>query len=397
MKIIHLQTFLLFLLFSLNINSTAIAQYKTDYQKLNKINSQFNQTAIEFSKQLGIGWNLGNSLEAINKTKEKLIGDETAWGNPFITKQLIDSVKAAGFNTVRIPVSWSHQLIDKTNMVINKKWLQRVEEVVKYVLDNEMYAIINVHWDGGWADHPFYKHQEEINKRFGAYWGQIATYFKDYNENLLFAGTNEVHIENNWDAPTEENAKVQNSFNQTFVDTVRATGGKNLNRFLIVQGYNTNIQHTINHFNLPKDITNDRLLVEIHYYDPYEFALKEKDGDTMWGKSNENITNWGQEDHVNKAFNSLKNKFVKRGIPVIMGEYGAIRKTVLTGKALTKHLESRKYYLKYITEKALKNGIVPIYWDNGYSANNGFALFDRKTGKQLFPDEISAITNVAKK
>src|SRR5690606_5013077 len=121
-----------------------------------------------------VGWNLGNSMEAINANNGVYTGNETTWGNPAVTKELIDAVKAAGFNAVRIPVSWSHQMEAGTDYKIKLAWKQRVEEVVNYVLDNEMYAIINIHWDGGWLDHPDYAHQDEINDKLAKIWKQVA-------------------------------------------------------------------------------------------------------------------------------------------------------------------------------------------------------------------------------
>ncbi|MBN2262959.1 MAG: glycoside hydrolase family 5 protein, partial [Prolixibacteraceae bacterium] len=355
-------------------------------------------SAIEFSKLMGLGWNLGNSLEALSTNNGVLSGNETSWGNPIISQRLIDSVKAAGFNTVRIPVSWSHKIIDDYSLTIDPEWLNRVEEVVNYVLNNQMYAVINIHWDGGWMNHPVYSKQAEINHKIEKLWTQIAEHFIEYNDYLLFAGTNEVHVENNWNAPTKENAEVQNSFNQTFVETVRATGGRNKIRHLLVQGYNTNIDHTVKHFVLPNDETPDRLMVEVHFYDPYDFALQENDNyKTQWGKpfAGGDVSNWGQESWVDEAFGKMKSKFIDKGIPVFLGEYGAVIRTNLkTG--LQEHIDARNYYLKYVTQSAIDKGLVPCYWDNGHTGNNGFGLFNRSTGAQAYPDAIKAIKSITK-
>lgn len=226
-------------------------------------------TSIQLAAEMGIGWNVGNSLEAI--------GGETAWGNPLISKRLIDSVKAAGFNTIRIPVAWS-KFSDASTYTIKNDWMLRVEEVVNYVLDNDMYALINIHWDGGWMNHPTYKKQHEINTRLYTMWTQIATHFRDYDDHLLFAGTNEVGMEGQYGTPIPQYTKVQNSFNQTFVNAARSTGGRNVYRHLIVQGYFTNIDHTVNYAVMPKDTVDSRLFLEVHYYDPYDFALNEGGG-----------------------------------------------------------------------------------------------------------------------
>ena len=356
-------------------------------------------SAIDFSGLMGIGWNLGNALESISYKNGVYTGDETSWGNPVITKQLIDSVKKAGFNAVRIPVAYSHMVDNQVNCKIKWAWKKRVEEVVNYVLDNDMYAIINIHWDGGWMNDPVYARQTIINAKIDSLWKQIAVYFRDYDDHLLFAGTNEIHIEGNYNAPSTENIAVQNSFNRTFVNTVRATGGRNTYRFLVVQGYVTNIEYAKKYMVMPADPTNDRLMAEVHYYDPYDFALQTSSGyKTGWGEIpgyNDRST-WGQESWVNTAFGYMKTTFVDKGIPVILGEYGAIYRSSLTDGILTNHIESLNYYLNYLTSKAMKNGMVPFYWDNGSTENNGFALFDRTNGTLLRKDAISAIISAGK-
>jgi endoglucanase len=350
-------------------------------------------SAIEFSQLLGLGWNVGNSLEAIRINNGVYIGDETIWGNPEISKQLIDSVKLAGFNTIRIPVAWSHRISDETTNEITEAWKSRVAEVVNYVLSNDMYAIINIHWDGGWMNSPISADQDKINKKIKDIWTQLAIYFRDYDDHLIFAGTNEVHLNDYWGDPTSENLLVQKTFNQTFVDAVRATGGKNTYRFLVIQAYNTNITLANNHLTMPADNTPDRLMAEVHFYDPYEFCLKtDSPFVSVWSKST-----WGKEDWVNTALGYMKTKFFSKGIPVIMGEYGIIKRTSLTGLALTDHLTSRNHYLEYVTSKAIENGMIPVYWDNGQYGNEGFALFNRSTGAILDKDALQAIMNGGKK
>jgi len=345
--------------------------------------------AIDFSKLMGIGWNLGNSLEAIKYSNGVYSGDETSWGNPATTKQLIDSVRKAGFNAVRIPVAYSHMLENQTSWNIKWSWKKRIEEVINYVLDNDMYAIINIHWDGGWMNNPVYSQQKAINSKIDSLWKQIAVFFRDYNDHLLFAGTNEIHVEGNYNAPTDENIAVQNSFNQTFVNTVRATGGRNTYRYLVVQGYVTNIEYTRNYMVMPADATPDRLMAEVHYYDPWEFCLKEDTPYvTVWSDAS-----WGKEEWVNTAFGYMKTAFADKGIPVILGEYGLLYRSSLTGQALADHITSRNYYLNYVTGKALEYGMVPCYWDNGYP--DSFGLFNRADGSRLRKDAIAAIISAS--
>lgn len=341
---------------------------------------------MEFSQQMGVGWNLGNSLESMGP------GDETAWGNPVVTQELIDSVKAAGFDTIRIPVAWS-VFSDEANYVIDSSWLNRVEEVVNYALNADMYVIINEHWDGGWLNHPFYDQQEQLNDRLSTMWEQIAIHFRDYDHRLLFAGTNEVMNDGDYSEPTEEYYTVQNSFNQTFVDTVRATGGNNADRYLIVQGFNTNIDHTLNYATIPEDPAENRLMMEVHYYDPYDFTLNADSNVTQWGSiaTDPNATaGWGDEDWADSQFQQMQDAFVSQGVAVVLGEYGVIARPDVAD-----HETYRVYWNEYITQSAVDHGMVPVYWDNGHTGDEGLGLFDRSNGDQVYPDIIDALVSAA--
>lgn len=340
-------------------------------------------TAVELTQQMGVGWNLGNSLEAI--------GGETAWGNPQVSRELIEAVKAAGFDTVRIPVAWS-QFSDAENFVIDESWKRRVEAVVNYALDADLYVIMNIHWDNGWMQ-PTYAEQAYVNNRLAIMWTQIAEHFEGYDQRLLFAGTNEVMVEGDYGTPTEEYYTVQNSFNQTFVDTVRATGGNNAERYLVVQGFNTNIDHTVNFAQIPQDTVSDRLLMEVHYYDPYNFTLNESSNITQWGSiaTDPSVTEtWANESYVDNQFQRMKTHFVDQGIGVILGEYGVISRQNVQG-----HETYRHYWNEYITQSALAHDLVPVYWDNGYAGNGGFALFDRYSGAVIEPELVELLTQPA--
>ena len=333
-------------------------------------------TAQQVASNMTVGWNLGNSLE--------VPGNETGWGNPATTQQLIDAVASAGFNTLRIPCAWD-SYANQSTLQIDPTWLARVKEVVDYGVSNNMYIILNSHWDNGWLEeHPFYANQAAVNIKQDAYWTQIANYFQSYDEHLLFAGTNEVRAD--YGTPTSEYIEVQESYNQTFVDAVRATGGNNSNRILIVQTYNTNAWHGLDYFTLPNDPTNDRLMVEVHYYDPYSFTLDGSSGIYTWAQAS-----WGKEDYVDDLFNQMYNEWPAQGIPVILGEFGVMRRTSLSGSAYTDHINSREYWLEYITNASVSNGMVPVYWDNGYNGDGGFALFDRSSGSTLDQGAIDAL------
>jgi endoglucanase len=330
-------------------------------------------TALILAANMYLGWNMGNSLEVPS--------DETAWGNPKATQIFIDSVKAAGFNTVRLPCAWDSHIDDASTCRLKSSWLARVKEVIDYCYHNNMYVILNIHWDGGWLENnPTYTKQDAVNAKQKAFWEQIAMYFRDYDEHLLFAGTNEVHSD--YSTPTAENNTVQQSYNQTFVTAVRSTGGKNHYRNLVVQGYNTNIDHTVKYLNLPTDVVSNRTFVEVHYYSPWEFCGNESSGIYLWGTpyaAYGHSASWGGESYVVSQFASMKTKFVDNGYPVILGEYSAMLRTSLTGDALTQHRASRAYYFSYVTEQAKVYGLVPCYWDNGSLSNNGCGIFNRNT------------------
>jgi len=340
-------------------------------------------TATNFAKGIGIGWNVGNSLEST--------GGETNWGNPRITQQLIDSVKAAGFNAIRLPVAWS-QFSNSATWTIKTAWLDRVEEVVNYAIKRDMYVVMNEHWDGGWLQ-PTNAANDSATKRLTAIWKQVAIRFRDYGDHLIFAGTNEVMKDGDYGTPTTEYVNVQNGYNQTFVKTVRATGGRNTYRYLVVQGFNTNIAHAVSFLKIPTDPTKNRLMVEVHYYDPYDFTLNEGNSTiSQWGAtatSSAKTAGWGDEAYADQTLGTMKTNFGDKGYPVIIGEYGAILKNVS---------ESGQYRLawnKYITEAAVKRNIVPFYWDNGGTGTNGLGLFNRSSGAKVYSDIIKAITAAA--
>ncbi|MGQ8366212.1 glycoside hydrolase family 5 protein [Glaciecola sp. 1036] len=342
-------------------------------------------TSVEFAALLGEGINIGNSLEALDANG---VPNETAWGNPPIYLELIQAIKQAGFDIVRLPVAWS-KFSDPDTYEIDDAWIARVKEVVDMILDEDMYVMINMHWDGGWMQ-PTYAQQDEVNERITAMWRQIAIEFRDYDDHLLFAGTNEVMVTGDYGTPTEEYYTVQNSFNQTFVDTVRQTGGRNYYRFLVVQGFNTNIDHTVNFAVIPEDPEQQRLIMEVHFYDPFQFTLDESnDNITQWGANAtdpDKTAGWGNEDFTDQQFDKMKTNFIDNGVGVILGEYGAILRTNVIEQA-----SYRVDWNAHIVNAALVRGIVPIYWDNGATGNHGLGVFDRVTGSQVYPDVIDVI------
>jgi endoglucanase len=361
---------------SYTVQSDSITPDSTGMSSLN---------SYEFSKKFGRGWNLGNSLEAI--------GGETAWGNPKTTQRLIDSIKAAGFNSIRIPVAWSN-FSDPENYIIDTNWLARVEEVVNYALNDSMYVIMNEHWDGGWLQ-PTYAEQEAGNERLAAMWKQIAVRFRDYGDHLIFAGTNEVLFDSDYGPPSEEYYTVQNGFNQVFVNTVRSTGGRNVYRYLAVQGFNTNIDYTVSYFSIPADIVEKKLMVEVHYYDPYDFTLNTSSALYVWGEDAPGSQSWANESHADDQFQKMKTSFIDNNYAVILGEYSATSRLDLGDSLNEVYASYRFYWTKYITWSIVKHGLVPYYWDNGYTGNHASGIFDRYTGEQAYPDIINAIIDTS--
>ena len=346
-----------------------------------------NATAL--AAKIKLGWNIGNTLEAT--------GGETAWGNPKVTKALIDLVKANGFNAIRIPCSWNQNLANSTTAQIKQEWLDRVKEVVQYCVDNDMYVIVNIHWDGGWLENNVTEAKKEANNaKQKAFWEQIATHLRGFDEHLLFASANEPNVEN------ATQMAVLTSYHQTFIDAVRATGGKNANRTLIVQGPSTDIEKTNKlMLTLPTDKVASRMMVEVHYYTPYQFCLMDKDADWgkmfyYWGADYHSTTDiarnatWGEEADLDKFFLSMKTQFVSKGIPVILGEFGAIRRDLI-GDDLTLHLNSRAYYLKYVVKQAKANGLIPFYWDAGNMGVNTMSLFDRTNNTVYDSQALTAL------
>jgi endoglucanase len=325
-------------------------------------------TAVQLAGKFKLGWNIGNTMEAP--------GGETGWGNPQITESYIQFVKQKGFTAIRIPCAWNWtHLSDAGKAKIDPAWLNRVKEVIQYCVNNDMYVLLNIHWDGGWLDENINRiKQDSINAKQKAFWEQIATTLRDFDEHLMFASANEPPVDN------AEQMSILTTYHQTFVNAVRSTGGRNSYRVLVVQGPSTDIEKTDNLMSsIPTDEVQGRMMVEVHYYGPSQFCIL-LDGDASWGRMfyywgaghhstiepDRNAT-WGEEAYVNSTFVKMKTKFVNLGIPVILGEYGAYRRngTAHVPLDLTTHNNAIDHWLNYITKQALTNGMKPFYWDTG--------------------------------
>ena len=334
--------------------------------------------AQTWCKNVVMGWNLGNSLEAE--------GTETSWGNPATTADMIKSIKGEGFNAVRIPVRWG-QHCDMSTMTIDEKWLSRVKEIVDWCLAEDMYVIINTHHDL-WLEHyPTNAKKAELNEKLGKLWTNIATAFADYDGRLAFAGLNEVNAEGNWGlTPTQENYDVTNSFNQTFVDAVRATGGNNALRNLVVQSYRCNPTMGLTNLVVPTDPTPNRLSVEFHYYDPYSYCSGAAGSYNYWGiafSDKGTVTPDGNEKSLANFFLTIREKWWEQGLGVVIGEYGCSCHYTTADKATQE--ANMQYYMKCLVSEARKNGFAAFVWDNNAYGNGSekFGIFDRKNNMKV--------------
>lgn len=323
-------------------------------------------TAVQLAAKFKLGWNIGNTMEAT--------GGETSWGNPLITESYIKYVKQLGFTAIRIPCAWDSHVDSKSAAHIDGNWLNRVKEVVGYCVNNGMYVMLNIHWDGGWLENNISKaKQDSVNAKQKALWEQIATAMRGFDEHLMFASANEPAADN------AEKMEVLTGYHQTFINAVRSTGGKNSYRVLILQGPNTSMTLTSDLMStLPTDPAAGRLMVEVHNYTPSQFCFLNED--VSWGKMvyywgsgnhstlepDRNPTYGEENDHI-ADFNKVKAKFVDKGIPVIMGEYGAYRRdgSAHVPKDLPLHNASVDYWITFVTREALTRGIKPFWWDIG--------------------------------
>ena len=377
-------------------------------------------TAKEVQANMGMGFNIGNSMEVPN--------DPTNWGNPYPTQDLLDSVKAAGFNTVRIPCAWDSHA---PGGVITETWLDSVKTVVDYAMRAGLYTILNIHHEGegGWFQSNIGTSVDNgIDTKMKNYWTQIANKFKNYNERLIFAGANEPGPNvNTW---TAEHVSTLMHYYQTFIDAVRATGGNNETRTLIIQGLNTDIDKSVTNApvtTFPKDKVEGRLMFEVHYYDPYQYTLMT--GEQDWGasepiqpqyyygdytkasepKRNAGYNAWagsvdtkiGSIIHPQEQFAKMKKNYVDKGYPVIVGEFGAnVRSPELNGSDLNLHKQGRVQWHKDVVSAAKQYGLTPILWDMGNESNSEYdnmAYIRRQSspvGKVIETDVLNAMREV---
>lgn len=390
--------------------------------------------AKTLARKIFAGINLGNTMESSDGFDGDWCPDgETCWGAKKVDAELVKQYKASGFNAVRIPSQW-YDMIEpgSDSYKIRETWMSRVQKVVDFVVDEDMYAILNIHWDNGWLENNITDaKKDEVNKVQKALWQQIADRFKNYDEHLIFASANEPNLLgsapsiNKDDGLTAEEeaeiskrAEVLRSYHQTFIDVVRASGGNNLLRNVIIQGPGTDIDQSLAYDVLPKDEVQGRMMFEVHFY-PYTYALMESDADWspahyFWGNQPDfmNIVidgknhsvepgGWCGEEYVQKQFKAMKSAFVDgKGLPVILGEYCVMNRDLSafgnhsTGESYQSLFErSRAYYYEFVNREAKNNGLIPFLWETPGDIyervdNAGSGDFSVVKGRQMLLDGI---------
>jgi endoglucanase len=344
-------------------------------------------SSAELISEMGAGWNLGNTFDALGE-------DETAWGNPITTKEMIDEVCNACFNTIRIPTSWgNYHMGEAPDYTIDSEWMNRVEEVVDYALENDMYVILNTHHETDWIK-PQYDGLDEVKTEFAALWTQISDYFSDYGDHLIFEGLNEPRIvggTNEWNGGTAEGRDALNQLNDLFVKTVRATGGNNENRTLLITTFAaSSADIAISSLEIPDD---SHVGVSIHAYTPYRFTY-----DSAGESWNTAVFDDSCAAEIDSLFNSLDSTFISKGIPVIITEYGAVSKLIDKDWYIYNSDEVVKW-ADYYVSAATKIGIPCIWWDNGSHEGSGelFGIFNRSDLSWYEPELVKAITGAVKK
>lgn len=344
--------------------------------------------ALSFVRDMKAGWNLGNCFDAYDcNWLSDPMDYETAWCKAKATKELILELKAQGFNSIRIPVSWHNHLDNSWN--IDSKWMDRVQEVVDYAYDEGMYVIINIHHDND-ADHeyPSYAKLDNSKKYITKIWTQIAERFADYDEHLIYETMNEprqVGTEHEWwindvhSDTAKECFDCVNQLNQTAVDTIRSVDkGYNTSRYIMCPGYCASPEFAlVNEFKLPDDnkcSAENRLILSVHAYTPYNFALD------LNGTDSFDIASGKGTDEINSFMRRLYNSYVVKGIPVVIGEYGALDKHGNT--------DSRMQFTAYYVATARYYGLTTLWWDNNALNAEGecFQIIDRSTLKWSFPE-----------
>ena len=330
---------------------------------------------MDLVKEMKIGWNLGNTLDATSKSIG--VNVEMAWGNPRTTQEMIDAIIDQGFNVIRIPVSWGGQMGKAPAYNVLPAWMDRVQEVVDYAYGRGVYVIVNIHHED-WH-FPSEENKDAAAEQLAALWTAIATRFRDYDEHLIFEGMNEprkIGTSVEWNDGDKEGRDVVNYLDQVFVEAVRATGGNNTIRNLMVPGYAASSSDTaLKSIVLPQD---EHLIVSVDAYTPYNFALN-KEGKSTWDNDTRDI------DHLMELLDEL---FLSKGVPVIIGEFGAMNKD---------NEDERVQWARYYVSKAREYGVPCVWWDNNAFDGDGenFGLLNRRELTFPYPELLKALIESA--
>lgn len=340
-----------------------------------------NITSQQLVEDMTFGWNLGNTLDVCQADRdgdgkinehveagEKV--DETLWGNPKATKELFTSLKKNGVNAVRIPVTWRDHMDSNGN--IDREWMDRVQQVVDYAYSQGMYVIINVHHDGGgdpkfgaWIIEESQKDYNTFLKKYKNIWKQIAERFKNYSDYLIFESMNEVGFDTLYNKNKADAYNLINKINQDFVDIIRATGGNNAKRHLLIAGYYTDIERTCDSLYKMPDDKAGRCILSVHYYTPWDFCTCDRKH--TWGTNSE-------VRQMETLIGKMKKNFLDKGIPVIIGEYAA------SGSDLSSCI----FFIEKLNKLCSDYGIATFIWDSGRQVN-------RKTYKWRTPQYLEAL------
>lgn len=372
-------------LFALLIGLTACEAQETTKKKAS------DNEAVQFALSMGIGWNLGNQMDAHYGG----CSYEEGWGNKAATQQTFNGVAKAGYKSVRIPVTWMGHIGPAPTYTIEKAWMDRVAELVEMAHKAGLIVIINIHHDGFgaetdavkkgffWLDLPGAVASEEknmqIKQELTMVWLQIGKRFANFGEWLVFETLNEIQ-DGGWGGGanrTDGGAqyRVLNEWNQVCVNAIRAAGGQNETRYIGVPGYVASPDLTVDNMVLPEDVIENRLMVAVHSYDPWDYAGSAKYNE--WGHTGVDVVPGSDENAYVSMLNRLYNMYVRRGIPVYFGEFGAVRRASQADE------EFRLYYFRYICKAMRDRKIAALYWDNGNSktGEDGFGVINHQTGK----------------
>lgn len=358
-----------------------------------KPNQNNDETATEFVSHIKLGWNLGNTLDALPTAYTSPTAAESCWGCPVTTKAMIDKVKEAGFNCVRVPVSWG-QKMDNSTYKIDDAWMNRVQEVVNYVIDNDMYCILNIHHDNDQANHPYFypdsAHWAQSEKFVTSVWSQVSERFEAYDNHLIFETLNEPRLighRNEWWIDSSSNdckdaMNCVNKLNAAALDTIRKSGGNNAKRFVLMPSYAANCDEaTLAGVQMPND---DHIIAEAHAYTPYNFALAgDADGGTPnWSEAN------GGADIVN-LMKRLQKYYLNKGIPVIIDEFGASNRN---------NEDTRTAWAKFYVSTADSYGIPCVLWDNNQfgTGSENLGLINRNNLTIAYPKLLEGLMEGAK-